>query len=378
MNFDITEIVEGTTKFKIPSGAINEKVPPKEPAFFNPKASLNRDFSIIAYSSFWKNFKHPKLFLDGLSGIGARGLRVANEINDVEKVIVNDVNPNALELAKESSVLNSLKNFEISENETCRFFSMHSRKNNRGSIVDVDPFGSPSKYIDCAIRATMHGGLLSVTATDLQVLHGLFNTAARRRYYGVPIKTQFSNEIAIRLIMGSIYLISSRLDITIEPKFVDNDLHYYRLYLKILNRPDQADQMGYIVYCKQCGMRDATKNITPECKLCKGKIETGGPLWIGKIFDRDFVETMQNEVENLIVNKKCATILEKCYEEANLQPTYYTLDEIASRMKSAPLKLENVIQKLHNSGFNASRTSLNPSGFRTDCQINNILKILAN
>ena len=32
MNFDITEIVEGTTRFKIPIGAINEKVPPKEPA----------------------------------------------------------------------------------------------------------------------------------------------------------------------------------------------------------------------------------------------------------------------------------------------------------------------------------------------------------
>ncbi|HIC83665.1 MAG TPA: hypothetical protein EYO99_04810, partial [Candidatus Marinimicrobia bacterium] len=25
-------------------------------------------------------------------------------------------------------------------------------------IVDVDPFGSPTKYFDCAIRATMHGG----------------------------------------------------------------------------------------------------------------------------------------------------------------------------------------------------------------------------
>ena len=87
---------------------------------------------------------------------------------------------------------------------------------------------------------------------------------------------------------------------------------------------------------------------------------------------------MQSEVENLIVNKKCATILEKCYEEANLQPAYYTLDEIASRMKSAPLKLENAIQKLQASGFNASRTSLNPSGFRTDCQIDDILKNLAN
>ena len=378
MNSNITEIVEGTTKIRVPNDSISEKVPPKEPAFFNPKASLNRDFSIIAYTSFWKNFQYPKIFLDGLSGIGARSLRVANEIDGVDKVIANDINPKALDLAKESSEINSLKNFEISENETCRFFSLHSRKNNRGSIVDIDPFGSPSKYVDCGVRATMHGGLLSVTATDLQVLHGLFNNAAKRRYYGVPIKTKFSNEIAIRLIIGCIYLISSRLDITIQPKFVDNDMHYYRVYLKILNKPEQEDKMGFIIYCRECGMRKTVKNIVNECDLCKGKIETAGPLWIDKIFDNDFVAIMKNEVKNLTVNKKCDVVLEKCYEESDLQPTYYTLDEIASRMKSAPLKLDTAIQKLQDSGFNASRTSLNPTGFRTNCQINDILKIFMN
>ena len=99
MNSNITEIVEGVTKIRVPNGSISEKVPPKEPAFFNPKASLSRDFSIIAYSSFWKNFQYPKIFLDGLSGIGARSLRVANEIDGVDEVIANDVNPKALELA---------------------------------------------------------------------------------------------------------------------------------------------------------------------------------------------------------------------------------------------------------------------------------------
>ena len=375
MNSNIIEILEGTTKIRVPNDSISEKVPPKEPAFFNPKASLNRDFSIIAYSSFWKNFQFPKVFLDGLSGIGARSLRVANEIDDVDEVVANDINPKALELAKESSEINSLKNFEISENETCRFFSLHSRKNHRGSIVDIDPFGSPSKYIDYGVRATMHGGLLSVTATDLQVLHGLFNNAAKRRYYGVPIKTKFSNEIAIRLIIGCINLVSSRLDITIQPKFVDNDMHYYRVYLKILNKPEQEDKMGFVTYCRQCGMRKTVKSIVNECELCKGKIETAGPLWIGKIFDNDFVVTMKDEVKNLTVNKKCENILEKCYEESDLQSTYYTLDEIASRMKLAPLKLDNAIQKLQDSGFSASRTSLNPTGFRTNCQINDILKI---
>ena len=375
MSSDIIEIVEGKTRIRVPNDSLTEKVPPMEPAFFNPKAKYNRDFSIIAYSAFWKKFDGPKIFLDGLTGIGARAIRVASEINDVEKVILNDVNPKALDLAKESSEINSLKNFEISENETCRFFSLHSRKNNRGSIVDIDPFGSPSKYIDCGVRATMHGGLLSVTATDLQVLHGLFNNAAKRRYYGVPIKTKFSNEIAIRLIIGCINMVSSRLDISIQPKFVDNDMHYYRVYLKILNKPEQEDKMGFIVYCKQCGMRKIVKNITNECELCKSKIETAGPLWIDRIFDKDFVATMTDAVKNLTVNKKCDVILEKCYEESDLQPTYYTLDEIASRMKLAPLKLDSAIQKLRDSGFNASRTSLNPTGFRTNCQINNILKI---
>ena len=378
MNSDIIEIVEGITKILVPDGSITEKVPPKEPAFFNPKASLNRDFSIIAYSSFWKNFQHQKIFLDGLSGVGARSLRVANEIDGIDEVIANDINPKALELAKESSEINSLKNFKISENETCRFFSLHSRKDNRGSIVDIDPFGSPSKYIDCGVRATMHGGLLSVTATDLQVLHGLFNNAAKRRYYGIPIKTKFSNEIAIRLIIGCIHLVSSRLDITIQPKFVDNDMHYYRVYLKILNKPEQEDKMGFIIYCKQCGMRKTVKSVIHECELCKGKIETAGPLWIGKIFDKEFVAIMKSEVKNLTVNKKCDIVLEKCYEESDLQPTYYTLDEIASRMKSAPLKLDSAIQKLQDSGFNASRTSLNPTGFRTNCKINDILKIFEN
>ena len=95
----ITSIVEGNTQILVPRGALEQKVPPREIAFFNPRAKLSRDISIIAYSAFLKNFEGQKLFLDGLSGIGARGLRVANEIPSTE-VFVNDLNPSALELSK--------------------------------------------------------------------------------------------------------------------------------------------------------------------------------------------------------------------------------------------------------------------------------------
>ena len=375
MNSEMTEIIEGNTKLIVPKESITEKVPPKEPAFFNPRASLSRDLSIIVYSTFWKNFEFPKIFLDGLTGLGARALRVANEIKYTEKVIANDVNAEALQIALESAKINNLRNFEINEDETCRFFSSHSRKNTRASIVDIDPFGSPSRYIDCGIRATMHGGVLALTATDLQVLHGLFNKAAKRRYHGTPIKTEFSNEIAIRLIIGCVNFVAGRLDISFDPLFVDHDMHYYRVYLRILNRPEKEERIGYIIFCPNCKDRHSEQTKETECRKCGEKTEIAGPLWIGKLFEKEFVSSMKNVLLEHQVHKKCEKIIERAELEADLPATYYTLDEIASKMNSAPLKLNTAIEKLKSSGFNASMTSLNPSGFRTNCQIDKIIEI---
>lgn len=375
---EVIQITEGKTKILVPRGSIDEKVPPRDYAFFNPLAKLNRDFSIIAYSAFWKNFDGPKIFLDGLSGIGARGLRVANEIKYSEKITCNDANPNSIKLCVKSAALNNLKNLEVSENEVCKFFNSYSTKNNRGSIVDLDPFGSPTKYFDCALRATMHGGMISTTATDLQVLHGLFKLACKRRYHGVPVKTKYSNEIAIRLILGCLCLVAYRLDIQIVPLFVDNAMHYYRTYVKILNRPSQEDSIGYILHCKSCGNRSISKNQSFSCKLCDSKIENAGPLWIGKLFNKEFVKTMLEEVSEYTVDKKCEKTLHKCILESDMPGTYYTLDEIASKTKVAPLGLDKIIKKLEDGGYQASPTSLNPTGFRTDCTIDNISKLFLN
>ena len=172
----------------------------KNQHFLIQKLKLNRDFSIIAYAAFLENFEGPKIFFEGLSGIGARGLRVANELQ-IDNLIINDLNPTALKMAEYSAKINEMKNVEFSE-KICRFFSGFSKKGERGSIVDIDPFGSPAAYFDCGIRATMHGGILSVAATDLQVLNGFFQSACKRKYGGVPVRVEYGNEIAIRLVLG--------------------------------------------------------------------------------------------------------------------------------------------------------------------------------
>ena len=162
------------------------------------------------------------------------------------------------------------------------------------------------------------------------------------------------------------------------PLFIDNDMHYYRAYVKILTKPNQNQQLGYITYCDKCGSRNVENEIEKVCHDCGVALKIGGPLWIGKLFDKTFVTAMKGEVEKIQVEKRCSGILDKCIEEEGLPPMYYTLDEIASRTKSAPLGLEMAISRLHNSGYEASRTSLNPTGFRTNAKISQIVNILKN
>jgi len=373
---DLAEIVEGNTKLLVPKDALVDSSPPREPAFFNPRARISRDFSIIAYSTFLKNFKGPKIFLDSLAGIGARSIRVANELNIIENVFVNDVNPKALEIAQKIAKLNNVTKCSFSENEACRFLSSHSRREGRGAIVDIDPFGSPSRYLDCGIRATFHGGLLSVTATDLTVLHGLFPKACKRKYYGTPVKTEYGNEIALRLVLGCISLVAGRLDVMVTPLFVQNNMHYYKIYVKILVKTDTNNNMGYIIHCKKCGNRQVTNDVDYTCKICNSKAELAGPLWIGNLYNKDFVEGMLVEENNFQVDKSCKKTLEKCLKEIDMPPSYYTLDEIARRKRSAPISLAKIIDKIQQAGYKASITSLNPSAFKTNARIDEILPII--
>ena len=376
METDLVEIVEGNTKLLVPKDALVDSSPPREPAFFNPRARISRDFSIIVYSTFLKNFKGPKIFLDSLAGIGARSIRVANELNIIENVFVNDVNPKALEIAQKIAKLNNVTKCSFSENEACRFLSSHSRREGRGAIVDIDPFGSPSRYLDCGIRATFHGGLLSVTATDLPVLHGLFPKACKRKYYGTPVKTEYGNEIALRLVLGCINLVAGRLDVMIAPLFVQNNMHYYKVYVKILVKTDTSNNMGYIIHCKKCGNRQVINDVDYSCKICNSKAELAGPLWIGNLYNRDFVEGMLVEEKNFQVDKSCKKTLEKCLKEIDMPPSYYTLDEIAHRKRSAPISLAKIIDKIQQAGYKASITSMNPSAFKTNARIDEILSII--
>ncbi|MEO9364109.1 MAG: tRNA (guanine-N1)-methyltransferase, partial [Nitrososphaera sp.] len=167
------ETMEGRTRLLVPELSLTAKVPPKVPAFFNPAAKQSRDLSILAYRAFAPRLKE-KTLADGFTGIGARALRVAVEVPEIEQAFANDANPTAIEAARKSAELNGVSGkCRFSINEVCKFLMKGDDSEERFGIVDLDPFGTPARHVDCVLRAALDGGLVSITATDTAVLCGV-------------------------------------------------------------------------------------------------------------------------------------------------------------------------------------------------------------
>ena len=375
---EFVRTVEGRTILMVPKSSLTAKVPSKIPAFFNPAAKLNRDLSILAYSAFVAS-SGKKTFADSLAGIGARALRVAVEVPEVEQVYCNDINSVAIEAAKEAAALNSVTGrCHFSIEEVCKFLLKGDKEGDRYSIVDLDPFGTPARHVDCILRSVLDGGLVSITATDTAVLWGIYPKVCMRRYYGRPLNNSYGNETAIRLLLSLTALTASRLELAIKPVFIHAVKHYLRVYAKVSVSSSQANEVhnsiGYVMHCFQCGNRFSTKEYGKgKCELCNTGLAVAGQLWTGSLYDKEFVEKMLEQDPD----RQCKKVLEAAVEEASEIPYYFRADEISSKLKSNTHSVQRIIEKLHAAGFVASKTALNTSAFKTDARINSILDVVS-
>lgn len=357
--------------------------PEKFPVFFNPRGKFVRDVSIICYKAYLdSNQRSPRVtFADSLAGVGARGLRVAKEVEGIDSIFLNDINSRALEMGRRSAALNSIEHkCTFSRREACSF--LLSRAENSGErfdITDVDPFGTPSDYIDCAIRSVKDGGLLSITATDSAVLCGVYPEVALRKYLALPIRTEYSHEVGLRLLFGLAAQMAMRLETGIEPMFCHHNMHYFRAYLKVKvgNPYSRANEkkLGFILHCFNCGSRriksreeyfmqrtkadiesETSKNPREVgCPSCgKRRLAVAGPLWIGGISSPDFEAKCRSISELSVFNPELAN------------PLYYDVNLVKLGSGLSMPKIGRIVAELNSRGYPASRTRLNPNGVRTD------------
>ncbi|MEM0075720.1 MAG: tRNA (guanine(10)-N(2))-dimethyltransferase [Conexivisphaerales archaeon] len=372
------EYREGNTILVVPDESLTTSSPPSVPAFFNPKGRMVRDIAVIAYSSY--SGKGRTTLLDPLAGVGAKAIRTLVEGDGVSNAIINDLNPTALEAAKATARLNGIADrLEVNNDEANSFLALRSKRELRADIIDIDPFGSPTSYVESAIRALKDGGLLSLTATDTAALSGVYKDVAFRRYFAKSIRADCSKEVALRLLTGMVIRRAMSLDMAAIPVFTHTYMHYMRSYLILARSATKANSQvhnfGYISYCSSCLNRQIGETIDRKCNVCGKNMEITGPVWLGQLFDKEFITSMVSFAEKSF--SKYIRMFDLARNEAQIQPLYYRLPDIADRLGRTSPKPDDVIRRLRDLGFQAARSSIEPQGVKTNADITTINSILA-
>jgi tRNA (guanine26-N2/guanine27-N2)-dimethyltransferase len=374
--------MEGAIKLVLPSESDKKSADPN--VFYNPRMSLNRDISVLAAHCIQSNLQRSIRIADPLTGSGIRGLRYAAEVDSINFVLLNDIEPDAVLFALHNILNNNLQDkTDIQCMDANIFLNLHSIPGKRLDLIDLDPYGSPVRYIDSALRALINGGFLALTATDMAVLCGAKPRPCLRKYGGKPLRSEYSREVAIRLLFGALVKSACKQDMTVNAKFSHSTDHYIRLFVNVNRSATEANnilnEMGYILHCFHCLNRVILKDPAKRgrCSMCDSSTALAGPLYLGRLTDSEFCLNMISSTDSL--NKKSnrlSKILSLIKDEVEAPPTYYTVDSICHRLHKAPPSPNRVIEELKSQNYSATKTHFDGGGFKTNATIKDIMSIL--
>ncbi len=359
------------------------------PVFYNPRMRLNRDMSVIFASAF--NNRSPMRYIcEPLAGSGIRTLRYLREIQGDFEAVMFDTNPNAIEVIQRNIALNDLEDRARIVRGDARVLLLEESKGKRFDFVDVDPFGSPAPFLNAAVQSIIpRRGLLALTATDMPALCGVFPHVAQRKYGGLSIRAPFSHELAVRLLVGLAFSVAGMNDCSITPLAVLSTDHYIRVWLEQRSSRATANihskSIGIVRFCPNCMNYD----IIPLTELgsmaqfahigeCQAKIRVAGPLWIGPLYDNEFLREAKNiETQRDHFHKKTSKIMHLMVQEQELTETpYVDLHELCDAYNLSPPRRQDVMDRLAENGYGVSRTHFRPTAIRTDASVEEVLRVL--
>jgi len=388
--FPVEEVVEGAARLLVPIVKQGEREPldharSRAAVFYNPLMRLNRDTAVLAVSVLGDRLGRPVDVCEPMCGCGVRGVRLALEAG-AGKVTMGDLNPSGVLISEDNARRNG-----VSDKVSVRFLdanlmlNLHSSPMNRLDYVDIDPFGSPSEFLDSTVRATRDGGVIALTATDMAPLCGVSPTACLRKYGGRPLRTVYTHEVALRLLIGAAVRAAAIHEMGVKPVFGYYADHYIRVYLGLEHSAKPADvtlaEMGYIVHCPRCFNREAVKGpylkASRNCPVCGGQMLVGGPMWLGDFADESFtVEMLRRAVRIGGWEPRLIHLLETICGEIGLPPTYFHLDEFSSRAGKSSLNMDDVMGRLLTAGFRVARTHLDSRGIRTTASAQDLANVI--
>ncbi len=367
----LTRIIkEGATSVEVPVQDESSKFPPSSAlVFYNPAMKMNRDVTIAVISCISKAKDYT--YLDALAASGIRGIRVAKEAG--LNTTLSDWEEASFELINRNIALNKLTNCTaIKRNANVVMLD------NKFDIIDLDPFGSPAPFLDAACFSVKK--LLCITATDTAPLCGAHKKAGIRRYGAVPLRTEYHAEMGVRVLLGAAARTLAKYDKAIMPLLSYASEHYFRIFAEVKKSKKEADdclkEMGFISHCFNCFSRNwkhgLAVSMEEKCTECGHETSLAGPLWLGRLHDREFCSGILEEVKKRGF-KEAEKLIALCRDELEM-PTHYDYHMLCRSLGITAMPTDELVLALREKGYQASRTHFSGISFKTDAGVEEIKK----
>ncbi|MGB1697276.1 MAG: hypothetical protein ACPHK8_02635 [Thermoplasmatota archaeon] len=337
-------MLEGATHLRPPEG-----LPHNGPGtigdapFFNPAMALNRDLSVLAVEAYAKARGRGVDFADVLAGTGARSVRIANEVAADVQVIANDAHASACDAVRETAARNHVE-VEVSNQNAHAFLAER-----RFDLVDIDPFGSPMPFVDAALNATRHNGLLFLTATDTAALSGTFKKACRRRYGAEPFHgAPWRAEAGLRILAACGVRSAGRHDRAATPIMCVSHQHWMRVVFRVQDGRSRADALTKQIAGLQVDERGAAVRGAEA-----------GPFYWGPLHEQKFIDEIVAAADRKEMQQDRTKLFQR---EAAGAPFWVPMEHLANRFGTDMKRRDPFMAQLPD----AAPTHMEHRGVRTN------------
>lgn len=292
---------------------------------------------------------------------------------------------------------------QINEGDALDVMYSHRQPQSRYHVIDLDPYGTAAPFLDGAVQAVADGGLLCVTCTDLAVLASNgYPEKCYALYGGSSTRTEYSHEVALRLVLHSIAMAASRYGRYIKPLLSLSIDFYLRVFVQVQSAPIEvkkvASQQGVVYTCTYChnfheqrlgraseGVGRKGKPLTKyqtavgppsaigpgsSCEQCGSRYHVAGPMWLGPIHDSTFCNTLLGVLERSPERSRTAPrirgMVGTAASELSDSPFYFTPGRVSGLMHSTSISLTHTVNALLNAGFKVSRSHCSAGSIKTD------------
>ncbi|XP_064942362.1 tRNA (guanine(26)-N(2))-dimethyltransferase 1-like isoform X2 [Musa acuminata AAA Group] len=338
-----------------------------------------------------------------LAASGLRALRYAREVDGIGQVIALDNDKASIEACKRNIKFNgsvACSKVEAHLADARVYMLTHQKE---FDVVDLDPYGSPSVFLDSAVQSVADGGILMCTATDMAVLCGNNGEVCHSKYGSYPLKGKYCHEMALRILLACIESHANRYKRHIVPILSVYMDFYVRVFVRIYTSASAIKEtplkLSYVYQCVGCDSfhlqsvgrtinKDKSVKSAPgygpvvpqECSDCGKKFNMGGPIWSAPMHDKEWIFSILANVkamkERYPAYEKISAVLTTISEELHDIPLFVSLHNLCSTLKCTSPSAVLFRSAVLNAGYRISGSHVNPLGLKTDAPMDVIWDIM--